>query len=216
MEYKYNLAIVLCASALNERNEFDEVDKDKKSGEPIYVGGKIRMQAAADFESMVKKIIVVGGGAEKKYECSNFKKVDDMKKFLCCENEIDSNRVIRILSEPDTTGNLNAIKKLKILDEFKGKKDKIVMLTNFYHLPRAMRMASDIFEGMNINFVSIAAEAVIKKCHPSYSFYPKEFLFRIYREINGLRDWENGKYKDQKKLLKEWNAHLHKEDENNL
>ena len=172
------------------------------------------MQAAVDIQGKVEKFIVVGGGAEEKYECSDFKKVNDMKQFLCCENGIELERVIRIVSEADTTGNLYAIKKLNILQSFEGK--DVVILTNFYHLPRAMLMASRIFEGMDINFIPISAEAVVGKCHPSYSFYPKEFLFRIYKEINGLRDWENETYGGKEKWNKEsakWHAHYHKEDE---
>ena len=211
---KYDLVIVLCASAFNEYKAFDELSKDKQTGEPIYVGGQIRMQAAADIQEKVEKFIVVGGGAEEKYECSDFRKVNDMKQFLCCENGIESERVIRIVSGADTTGNLHAIKKLNILQNFKGK--DVTILTNFYHLPRAILMASRIFKGMSINFIPISAEAVIEKCHPSYSFYSKEFLLRIYREINGLHDWENEIYRGKEKWNKEsakWYAHCHKEDE---
>ncbi len=210
---KYELVMVLCASPFNESKVFYELDKDKQTGEPIYVGGQIRMQAAVDIQEKIEKFIVVGGGAKEKYESSDFKKVDDMKHFLCNENGIGVERVIRIVSEADTTGNLHAIKKLNILQNFKNK--DVAILTNFYHLPRAVLMASSIFKGTGINFVPISAEAVIEKCHPSYSFYPKEFSFRIYREINGLRDWENEIYGGNEKWNKEskkWYAYCHKED----
>jgi len=214
---KYKLAIVLCASVLNDQGSFSELGKEKQTGDPIYIGGQIRMQAAVDIQRKVEKFIVVGGGAKERYECSDFKKVNDMKQFLCCENNIELERVIRIASEADTTGNLHAIKKLNILQNLKDK--DVAIITNFYHLPRAMLMASRIFKGMDINFIPISAEAVIEKCHPSYNFYPKEFLFRIYKEISGLRDWENEIYGGKKKWgkkLEGWHAHCHKEDESQL
>ncbi len=214
---KYDLSIVLCASAFNEYGVFDELSKDKQTGEPIYVGGQIRMQAVVDIQEKVKNFIVVGGGAERNYECSNPKKVNDMKNFLCCKNNVERQKVIRIMSEHDTIGNLHAIYKLDVLKNFKNK--NVAILTNFYHLPRAMLMASHIFKGKGINFIPISAEAVIEKCHPSYSFYSKEFLLRVYREINGLRDWENEVYGGKEKWNKEsagWHAYCHKEDEDLL
>ena len=64
-----------------------------------------------------------------------------------------------------------------------------------------MRFAADIFQDLGINFIPIAAEAVITRNFPTFSINPEATIFRMQNDINGLRDWENGEYKKQDKII---------------
>lgn len=188
----FDYVIILCASELrtcvNKTGHFDELNKDEKRLVYLYVGGQIRMEAAVDVARYVQNFIVVGGSE---------KKVKDMRNFLLEElqKEIDNgeitSKIIRIESEANTAGNLWAVKgwikeyNIKFLDK------RVGILTNFYHLPRAMRFAKDILP--EYCFIPLAAESLINRHQSTYSFYPKEFLLQICSEIDGLKDWENGK-----------------------
>ena len=210
-QINYNIVIVLCPSesrTLNDEYAFYELDKDKEEIEKlIYVGGKIRMQAAVDIASRVRKFIVVGGSKPK---------VDDMKSYLEQEFTKDIKRrrlekapkVIRIESNSDTNGNLWAIKKL--VEESALSQPRVAILTNFYHLLRAMRMAKDILP--DVSLLPLAAEAIVERGDPAYSTYTQEFLLRLTRETNGLRDWENGEYRDQDKKEAKWKAKTYDTD----
>ncbi len=204
---KYNIVIVLCPSeARIIKNKFfyhELVEDKQEKGQMIYLGGRVRMQAAVDIAPCTNTIIVVGGSQ---------KKVNDMKGYLLQEFKkeklINPPEIIRIESEPDTNGNLWAIKncfqsagKINLLEKNVG------ILTNAYHLLRAMRFASDIFN--NINFIPVAAESVLRKNYPEYQLHPKSFLLRTFKEIGGLKDWEEERYRDQKKTI--WNYKCHDE-----
>ncbi len=135
---KYELVILLCPSALNSKGSFDELSPDGS-----YLGGQTRMGAAVDISPRVGTFVVVGGSRKKVY---------DMAKYLRAEfkkNKISPKpKIIRIRSEADTTGNLwavkRAFKKFRKVNKFKGK--RIGLMTNFYHLPRAMKFGADIFK----------------------------------------------------------------------
>ena len=143
-------------------------------------------------------------------------KVDDMKSYLEQEFTKDIKRrrlekapkVIRIESNSDTNGNLWAIKKL--VEESALSQPRVAILTNFYHLLRAMRMAKDILP--DVSLLPLAAEAIVERGDPAYSTYTQEFLLRLTRETNGLRDWENGEYRDQDKKEAKWKAKTYDTD----
>jgi len=191
MATKYDIVIILCASALNKDGGFDEFALDGS-----YLGGQTRMDAAVDFAPRVKNYIVVGGSK---------KKINDMKVYL--EQKFKKFRIehapkiIRIKSDPDTNGNLWAVKlalrDVKKIDKLSN--NDVGIMTNFYHLPRAMRFAADIFNNINVNFTPIASEAVIVRHLSTYLLHQKALLLRTTNDINGLRDWENGEYENQDK-----------------
>jgi hypothetical protein len=200
---KYKIVVLLCASELDQNGKFIEVET--KNGHSLYLGGQVRMQAAIDFAHNVENYIVVGGSE---------KKVNDMKTFL--ENSFHKNKIlkagepapkiIRIVSEKDTPGNLWAIK--FILQEL-GKLDiftqgKIGIMTNFYHIPRTMRFATDIFKEVCANFIPICAEAVTTH-QETFSIDLPVIIARLKMEINGLSDWEQEIYNKQERLTsKDW------------
>ncbi len=194
---KYKLVILLCPSALNSSGYFDEFSLDGS-----YLGGQTRMGAAVDISSRVETFVVVGGTK---------KKIDDMAKYLRTEfkkNKVKPKpKIIRIQSEADTTGNLWAVK--RTFREFKGvswlKNKRVGLMTNFYHLPRAMRFSADIFKDEKMIFLPIIAEAVVNNIgRSSYLLYPTAFLVRVFNDIKGLKDWEEKKYAKQDKREDEW------------
>lgn len=200
----YKIVIVLCPSESKvEKNGdvyFEELSKNEKRKSLEYLGGQIRMDAAVDLAltERVKGFFIVVGG--------NQKKVDDMKKYITEQIEKSgkiSPPIIRIESTPDTNSNLQAIKKI-LGKEMKFKNGETAILTNFYHIPRSLRFAADIFP--EYNFIPLAAESLIIKHQPTYTLYPKEFLLRISDDIDGLRDWEAELYKEQNRLEKDVKA----------
>lgn len=203
---KYNIVVLLCASSLN-RGYFDEFSKDGS-----YLGGQTRMQAAVDISPRVKTFILVGGGADETEESKKWKKTQDMEKFLK-ENKVKST-LIKIVSTSDTLGNFRGIYKcfvdVGLLGSGKKERDEkeiieIGVLTNFYHLPRAMRFAWDTFKRTKVRFYPIVAESVIKKQPPTYLEHIPAFISVIFNDIKGLKDWEEGNYRKQILNKEKWN-----------
>ena len=221
------------------------LNKDQK-----YLGGPDRMDAAIKLyknsHNKKPKIIVVGGGItrdkknRKKDPKVDLKKVNKMKKCLL-EQGVEEKDIIRISSESDTLGNFRAIFKVlqnlqvsqdlqekSLFASFKNK--KVGILTNFYHLPRAMRFAIDTFNEAlkhteenskndkvekEINFIPIAAESITKN-FSFFNLYSQEFLMTVSDEIRGLCDWEKGEYKNQQIKFKDWLEECRENDIKNL
>jgi uncharacterized SAM-binding protein YcdF (DUF218 family) len=207
---KFDLVVLLCADALNEREGFDEISP--VNGAFVYLGGQVRMDAAVDFAPNVSTYIVIGG----KHKGGKYKKIEDMKNFLEKRfNEInlisERPKIVRLYSKADTTGNLWGLKRaLRDAGKLEWIRDKkIGIFTNFYHIPRAMRFAKDIFSDVRASFVPISAEAVLDRTEATYSHYPRAFLRRIVNEQNGLRAWERGEYQDKEgNRVQEWREDL--------
>ena len=191
---KYDIVIVLCASAKTNDGKFVEFEKGQ------YLGGQTRMDAAVKlYESNRKAQFILVGGYNKNEEKSN--KVDGMQEFLrvrCGEN------INTLLSPslPCTRHNLitifNTWKKKGEIKELKNK--KIGLLTNFYHLPRAMRFWSELvnqkeFTGIPTPFL-ISAESVNDDSGEVHIRFI-EYLLRINGEVKGLKDIEEAQYDDK-------------------
>jgi uncharacterized SAM-binding protein YcdF (DUF218 family) len=202
---EYDFVIVLCPSALNKNNSFEEI-----SASGLYLGGAVRMQSVVDFEKSdtTPKLIVVGGWTKE----DEWKKINDMRNFLV-ENGISSKKIIRVISDPDTLGNMRAIYKT-LKDDLQGK--RVGVLTNFYHLPRAMYFANDQKFNWSVNFVPICAESVIALDKSSYLKNKTSFIKRITMEIKGLRDWVSNNYSDQNDEEKNWKGEIHPDDVDNI
>lgn len=195
----YDLVVLLCASALNESGRlFDELTVI--NGRSTYLGGQVRMEAAADFAPNVDAYIVVGGD----HKDGKHKKINDMKSFL--EKRFDElqlarrPKIIRLYSNTDTAGNLwalkRALRKAEKLDWLGNK--RVAIMTSFYHLLRAMRFAADIFRDIDVRFVPISSEAAMYRHEATYAHHSDPTLARIMLELNGLRNWEQKKYTDKK------------------
>jgi hypothetical protein len=223
--HKYDIVIILCAGDPDKGTFFKEFDHNLK-----YLGGDTRKRAAIKIarEWKAEKIIVVGGGIEKDKGEDQENKVNGMKKFLT-DADVDQKRIIRIISEADTLDNFRGIFKAfaesiedqnKEIEKKKGKiasklsKKEIGILTNFYHLPRALIFAKHTFG--RVAFRAISAESIVQNGSISYLHYPARFLATIHSEINGLQDWEKGEYKNQWKEPKDWKGKCHDDDKNSL
>lgn len=195
--------VVLCPSALNEKEEFDDLAADG-----LYLGGQMRMQAAAKIYNDCRlkdcKLIVIGGGVKEFDEATKWRKVKDMRRFLE-KNGVPRQSIVCIASEPDTSGNFRALWK-EYGVELQGK--TIGILTNFYHLPRAMRIAQDTQFNWNAVFVPICAEAIIIPTQSPLLNYGPQITARITAEAKGLADWERGEYIGQQKPQSDWKGEL--------
>jgi len=184
----YDSIVVLASEIFKEGNEFKM--PDFYNG--VAQGGKIRLDAGIKMfqDKKTKNIIVVGG----KVSGSEDEKTDVMADYLI-ENNIPSDKIIKIPSATNTQGNAAAVKKYMI--DSKIKNQKIGLLTSFYHLPRAMK----IFAREGLSFEPIVAESILID-HQDYGldkihqFYINtKMLERLNQELLGLADLEKGIYK---------------------
>lgn len=197
---KYDIIIVLCP----EKKDPDGKFPDFKDG--MYLGGQVRMDAAKKiYENNENAEFIVVGGYNSKSKRSEWEKVDasqkvdDMKSFL--KKDCLGIKIIPIKSLPCTKHNLVAIfntwknseEKLKRL-----KDKKIGLLTNFYHLPRALRFWGELTnteEFMGIPMpISISAESIIELPVNNMHIRFIEYLLRLEDERRGLKDIENESY----------------------
>jgi hypothetical protein len=196
---QYDIVVLFSALVRNSDGSFDEVEE--KNGKSLFLGGQSGMDAAVDLASKVGVYIVVGGSKQK---------VDGMKNYL--EESFEKNsinpkpKIIRMQSDQNTAGNLWALKgafkeagKLDVLE-----KKCVGFMTSAWHLLRVMRFAADIFGDVETHFIPIVAEAALVQYPPTFATYSSEFLSRFSEEVKGLKDWEEGKYRDQRKTEKEW------------
>jgi len=179
---KYDIVIILCPEKKDPNGDFPQY----KDGE--YLGGQTRMDAAKELyykNNKVTNFVVVGGYDEDGSECS--RKTHDMKCFLT--NHCRGIKIEEIKSLPCTKHNLVAIFNT-LGNKLKGK--KIGLLTNFYHLPRALRfwreLINEEFGRIPMPF-PISAESITA----SLSMYinHNEYLLRLEKERLGLRDLED-------------------------
>ena len=85
-------------------------------------------------------------------------------------------------SDPDTIGNLWAVKLiLESVQKLNLLTGRVGIMTNFYHLPRAMRFAVDIFKGVNVTFIPLVAEAVIFRNQATYALHKDAFFCKACR-----------------------------------
>src|SRR3989344_5163902 len=122
-----------------------------------YLGGATRMAAAITIakENQFSEIILVGGynednGKDKSTFFQKSQKVEDMKDYLN-ENKI-KNSIVTINSLPCTKHNLIAVFN-KYQKKFENK--KVGILTNKYHLSRALQFWVKLKEEPDFNKLSI-------------------------------------------------------------
>ena len=146
-----------------------------------FLHGEIRVEAVKVLrkQGRVKEIVVVGGPTE-----------DGTNKVELIANMIGGT-VTKLESMPSTRSNLDAIK--SFLGEGSGNNG---LLTNFYHLPRATRLATE----KGLNLIPICAEAILLTDSPHWlgkikSWYDQDsMLTRILSEIQGLSHLEGENY----------------------
>jgi hypothetical protein len=201
---KYEIVIVLCPEKTDKDGRFPEF-KDGK-----YLGGQTRMNATCEIFKKNKKaeFIIVGGYDPNDNDRSQ--KMIDMENFL--EEQCKKIKVVKCPSLPCTRHNLIAIfntwkKKSK---DIKGK--RIGLLTNFYHLPRTLRFWGELVNKEEFKKIPdpiptpipIAAESVSQISGEIYIRFT-EYILRIDKERDGLRDIENGIYIDSCLLEENFN-----------
>jgi len=186
---KYDIVIVLCPEKKNSDGKFPEFESNK------YLGGQTRMDAVCEiFKNNNKAEFVLVGGYSKDALISE--KVEDMKEFL--EKNCNGIMITECPSLPCTKHNLIAVFNTwkKNGTTIKGK--KVGLLTNFYHLPRALRFWGELTNEEEFSEIHapipIIAESIIKQDGLYIRFI--EYILRLDSEINGLKDNEMGTYKD--------------------
>lgn len=193
----YDTVIVFCPDKKGIDGKFPDFQDGK------YLGGQVRMDAAVRVyeDNKNAEFVLVGGYNEDNGdEGSNYyqksDKTSDMKDHMIDKGVAEDHLVV-VNSLPCTRHNLIAIFN-KYGENLKAQ--RIAILTNFYHIPRALRFWSKLRDEMphlrNLDVPRpIAAETMgdINK--------GLEYITRIEGELSGLIDIELDGYKD--KCIKE-------------
>lgn len=193
---KYNYIIVLCPwKKIN--GKFPEF----LGGE--YLGGQTRMDAAVELAKENKEtiFILVGGyNEDDDINDSNYykesQKTSDMKKHMV-DNGINGDRIETVESLPCSKHNLVAIFN-KYKEEFKDKNLRIGLLTNFYHLPRALcfwhKLVKEEFNDIIENPIPIPAESIIGE--QERYIHQHEYIVVLEKELKGIRELIINEYND--------------------
>lgn len=183
MDKKYKILVVLCPGSPNGACLFE----DQPKNDNMYLGGNIRMRSAAKIAPDCHLIIVIGGDE---------KKITGMEKYLI-RNGISDNKIVKLESNPDTNGNLNALR--KIFEKFPElNKCEVKILSNKYHCDRVEAMAKTIFPNeISLEFVS-AEDSLKEEAEIIEKIYEGQMMARKSSEEQGVKDWEKGTYRDQK------------------
>jgi len=197
---KYDYIIVLCSEKKDKNGKFPEFLDGK------YLGGQTRMNAAVEMykENKEAEFIIVGGYDE---NGEGSKKVEDMYEFLT--NECQNIKIFKCPSLPCTFHNLVAIFNTWRKHNIKLENKKIGLLTNFYHLPRALRFWSELnrkeeFKNIFIPCpIPISAESVVQNISSEmYNERSGEYLSTLMSEAEGFKDIEKDSYTDNCLLKK--------------
>ena len=182
-----DVLIVPSPAIQHEALIFPDVEPD--SG--LYVGGKVRLTAAAEFSIRYapRLIIVVGGMARD----DRFRMVTAMKEFILERNPRAN--VKPVSSLPCTRHNIVALFN-QLGAELQDR--KIAVLSNEYHLPRLLAFWSDLNASYGLKVgqpVSVAAESISDARHRDT--YPVAYEKRVRAEREGLVHLQAGEYFDK-------------------
>jgi len=181
---RYDFIIIPGPSKADESRVFPDV----KDG--LYLGGQVRMSAALELSCGNPETIFIATGGFDEYS-EKSAEVEDMTDFLV---RFIPNSVVGIPSLPCTRHNLVAV--FNVIGATIHKK-RVALLTNFYHLPRALRhwteLAESEFPALPMPF-PVCAESVALFENSLHDL--PAFTRRFEREQRGMRCLEAGRYGD--------------------
>lgn len=179
---KYGKVFVHAAEMVKreERYEFLEENQDG------FLHGEIRVEAIKILrkQEKVDEIVIVGGPTP-----------DGASKVKLIA-EMIGGKTTQLETRPNTGGNIQSIK--GYLGEDKGRN---ALLTNFYHIPRVLRLIND----NGVRVIPLCAEAVLLTDDPKWKEKIEEWygqfpmLKRILSEIQGLSDIEKENYQSKRR-----------------
>lgn len=149
----------------NNKFRYYDTIKNKK----CYLGGETRLNSVIKCHEEYKFIVLVGGSSEK---------IVDMKKRLTYEG-INRQKILQIMSKPNTLGNIISIKKF-----LNNEKCEIGFLSNFYHFNRILTYYYNGDKSI-IHPNVVIAEIIMN----NYQEISKISLDRIEMECKGVVDF---------------------------
>jgi hypothetical protein len=182
-----SMLIVPCPGLPKSDNPLGFDDIDDSTG--LYVGGQVRLAAAAEFSIRYKPraIVVVGGMTAKE----RFRQTAAARQFIL-ERNAHAN-VIAINSLPCTRHNVIAVFNQRGR-ELEGERTGV--LTNAYHLPRFLAFWSNLQQSFGLNLAApMAIPAGSISANPLMHSVPYEK--RMDAEAAGMADLRAGKYVDR-------------------
>ena len=178
MPIPYDVVFVHSAQMVRKEDGTYVFLAEDKAG---FLHGETRVKAAQILwaRGLIRQLVAVGGPT--KDGASKAKLIADLLGY----------GAIPLETQPYTQSNIEEIK--RFLGDRKG---RFGLLTNFYHIPRAIRMATE----NGVNLIPICAESVLMAADMSQAKQIEEWygsasmLRRMLFEIQGLRDLEGGEY----------------------
>jgi hypothetical protein len=186
--------VVLAPGAIETNGLFADVQDD------TYLGGQVRLEAAAELaRSDLSVELTLVGGYNKigEGDPNTSRKVTDMARFIlghAPEAQVDS-----VFSLPCTRHNFIAI--LNKWAQSDMKVEEIGILTNDYHLPRALELAEraafDTEDYGSVRFTPVSAEDLLGLTgEQHYGQSQGAYLARLASEARGLAELHSGQYVD--------------------
>jgi hypothetical protein len=195
----YDIIAVFATERRNKQRLFPEVEQDRLTGKPIYIGGQARMLAAVKAAARFPQAeIVLVGGWEKQDE-SLLSKAEDMAAFV--SEHVPGSKVRIVNSLPSTHGNIVAL-----FNTFKNQKKNLAILSNDYHIKRIRTLCQKIgsesgYSDISPRFLKVSDFGINENVSTT------EYRQRLEREQQGLRDLEHQSYRlpnriDPKDIMK--------------
>jgi len=164
-------------------------DVDPQSG--LYVGGKVRLTAAAEFSLRYKpRLIVLVGGMGRN---DRFRMTGAMKDFVLEQNPRANVKTVNSL--PCTRHNIVALFN-QLGGELRNK--KVAVLTNEYHLPRFLAFWSKLDAVYDLKLgqpIPVAAETIHDAGHRDR--HAAAYDKRLRAEAEGIAHFQAGEYFDK-------------------
>jgi hypothetical protein len=185
--------IVLAASPFEADGKFAEF----KGG--MYLGGQTRIEAATQLsrdDPSVELILVGGYNKPSEGAITTSQKVTDMSRFIL--GQLPDALIHPVLSLPCTRHNFVAV--LNDLAAHNLDVDEIGVLTNGYHMARALVFAEQASEATKryskTHFVPMVAESILGSDLSGLIANSEQYRARLVSEERGLRQALSGTYTD--------------------
>jgi hypothetical protein len=187
--------------ARGQVNQFRAADGELSTGKKLF--GDLRLEGfAALLKTGFAERLIVVGGAEARYKDEQIGRACAVREILLRDLGVDAERVEALHSEPSTSGNVAAVK--RIVEERSLRSNDCAVVSSHYHLPRVHMdlWANDLLvpifsaEAFSLLAREDPKERLIYKDQMIRRFGQGALAQRMVDEIGGIADKMRGIYGD--------------------
>jgi hypothetical protein len=183
-------------------NQFHAADGELSTGRKLF--GDLRLEGfAALLKTGFAERLIVVGGAEARYKDKQIGRAYAVREILLRDLGVDAERIEAMHSEPNTSGNVAAIK--RIVEERSLQSNDCAVVSSHYHLPR---VHMDLWaNGLLMPIFSAEAFSLLAREDPKERLIYKDQMIRRFGqgalaqrmvdEIGGIADKMRGIYGDR-------------------